>query len=133
MIGVPLTPTEAVATVRRQVAAFEAAGLTHEAAVLAAAMTLRIESHKITLREYTDQVWHCYLPEARPGMLYGYRAYGPRPTDPVGRPVMNRPLMIVAIAIGVCAVLPTLAAIAQAALPLLTGVLLLFGIIALLT
>ena len=25
----------------------------------------------------TDQVWHCYLPEARPGQLYGYRVYGP--------------------------------------------------------
>jgi isoamylase len=22
-------------------------------------------------------VWHCYLPEARPGQLYGYRVYGP--------------------------------------------------------
>ena len=26
--------------------------------------------------ERTDQVWHCYLPEARPGMLYGYRVHG---------------------------------------------------------
>ncbi|MCB1870171.1 MAG: glycogen debranching enzyme GlgX, partial [Gammaproteobacteria bacterium] len=25
----------------------------------------------------TDQVWHCYLPEARPGTLYGYRVSGP--------------------------------------------------------
>src|SRR3569833_3209906 len=25
----------------------------------------------------TDQVWHCYLPEARPGTLYGYRVHGP--------------------------------------------------------
>lgn len=25
----------------------------------------------------TDQVWHCYLPDARPGLLYGYRVYGP--------------------------------------------------------
>ena len=29
------------------------------------------------LREQTDQVWHCYLPEARPGELYGYRVHGP--------------------------------------------------------
>jgi glycogen operon protein len=29
------------------------------------------------LREQTDQVWHCYLPEARPGWLYGYRVHGP--------------------------------------------------------
>ena len=34
------------------------------------------------LRERTDQVWHCYLPEARPGLLYGYRVHGPyRPED----------------------------------------------------
>ncbi len=36
----------------------------------------------IDVRERTDQVWHCYLPEARPGMLYGYRVYGPyRPNE----------------------------------------------------
>ena len=27
--------------------------------------------------EHTDQVWHGYLPEARPGQLYGYRVHGP--------------------------------------------------------
>jgi isoamylase len=31
----------------------------------------------ITLREQTDQVWHCYLPDARPGLAYGYRVHGP--------------------------------------------------------
>ncbi len=35
------------------------------------------ELRRVTLPEYTDQVWHCYLPEAEPGMLYGYRVYGP--------------------------------------------------------
>ena len=30
-----------------------------------------------TLPECTDEVWHGYLPEARPGLIYGYRAYGP--------------------------------------------------------
>ena len=30
----------------------------------------------INLRWQTDQVWHCYLPEASPGMLYGYRVSG---------------------------------------------------------
>jgi isoamylase len=38
----------------------------------AARETLRIE-----LREQTDQVWHCYLPDAMPGQLYGYRVHGP--------------------------------------------------------
>jgi len=39
--------------------------------------TGRRETHRIQLSEQTDQVWHCYLPEARPGLLYGYRLYGP--------------------------------------------------------
>jgi glycogen operon protein len=29
------------------------------------------------MREHTDQVWHCYLPGAWPGFLYGYRVHGP--------------------------------------------------------
>jgi len=37
----------------------------------------RRELQRIKLREQTDRVWHCYLPEARPGQLYGYRVYGP--------------------------------------------------------
>ena len=35
------------------------------------------EIQRIVLREQTDQIWHCYLPEARPGLLYGYRVHGP--------------------------------------------------------
>jgi glycogen operon protein len=31
----------------------------------------------IDMRWQTDQVWHCYLPEGRPGLLYGYRVHGP--------------------------------------------------------
>jgi isoamylase len=27
--------------------------------------------------EYTDEVWHGYLPDARPGTVYGYRVHGP--------------------------------------------------------
>ena len=42
----------------------------------------RRELQRITLTEHTDQVWHCYLPEARPGLLYGYRVHGPyRPEE----------------------------------------------------
>jgi isoamylase len=37
----------------------------------------RHEVQRIALRERTDEIWHSYLPEARPGMLYGYRVYGP--------------------------------------------------------
>ena len=35
------------------------------------------EIERIELPEYTDEVWHGYLPDARPGMLYGYRVHGP--------------------------------------------------------
>jgi isoamylase len=31
----------------------------------------------VTMPEKTDQVWHCYLPDARPGQRYGYRVHGP--------------------------------------------------------
>ncbi len=37
----------------------------------------RRELQRIVLRERTDEIWHCYLPEARPGLLYGYRVHGP--------------------------------------------------------
>ncbi|MEO8599427.1 MAG: glycogen debranching enzyme GlgX, partial [bacterium] len=37
----------------------------------------RQEMQRIAMRERTDQVWHCYLPDARPGLLYGYRVSGP--------------------------------------------------------
>jgi isoamylase len=35
------------------------------------------ESVTVPLVEQTDLVWHCYLPDARPGQLYGYRVHGP--------------------------------------------------------
>jgi len=40
------------------------------------------ELQRIEMPERTDELWHCYLPEARPGLLYGYRVHGPyRPED----------------------------------------------------
>src|SRR5579872_3403497 len=35
------------------------------------------EQARIVLPEYTDETWHCYLPEVRPDQLYGYRVHGP--------------------------------------------------------
>ena len=35
------------------------------------------ELERIELPEYTDEVWHGYLPDARPGTVYGYRVHGP--------------------------------------------------------
>ncbi|HET6379530.1 MAG TPA: glycogen debranching protein GlgX [candidate division Zixibacteria bacterium] len=32
---------------------------------------------RIGLTEQTDQVWHCYLPDVRPGQRYAYRVHGP--------------------------------------------------------
>ena len=37
----------------------------------------RREVQRVELRELTDDAWHAYLPEARPGLLYGYRVHGP--------------------------------------------------------
>jgi glycogen operon protein len=36
-----------------------------------------LESHKVWMKERSNQVWHCYLPEARPGQFYGFRVHGP--------------------------------------------------------
>jgi glycogen operon protein len=35
------------------------------------------EARRVPLRERTDQVWHGYLSDVRPGQLYGYRVHGP--------------------------------------------------------
>lgn len=35
------------------------------------------ESVKIKLTERTNDIWHGYIPDLKPGQLYGYRVYGP--------------------------------------------------------
>ncbi len=35
------------------------------------------ENLRIPVTEHTDQVWHVFLPDVRPGQLYGYRVSGP--------------------------------------------------------
>jgi isoamylase len=35
------------------------------------------EVERIELPEFTDEIWHGYLPAARPGTIYGYRVHGP--------------------------------------------------------
>jgi isoamylase len=35
------------------------------------------ELERIELPEYTNQIWHGYLPDVRPGSVYGYRVHGP--------------------------------------------------------
>jgi isoamylase len=37
----------------------------------------RREVTRLVLPEYTDEVWHGYLPGGRAGLIYGYRAHGP--------------------------------------------------------
>lgn len=39
------------------------------------------ELERIELPEYTNEIWHGYLPDAHPGMIYGYRVYGPYEPD----------------------------------------------------
>ena len=36
-----------------------------------------VELERIELPEYTDEIFHGYLPDAHPGLIYGYRVYGP--------------------------------------------------------
>src|ERR1700736_5125195 len=35
------------------------------------------EKVRVRLREQTECVWHAFLPDARPGHLYGFRVQGP--------------------------------------------------------
>jgi isoamylase len=35
------------------------------------------ERVRVRLREQAEYVWHAFLPDARPGQLYGFRVYGP--------------------------------------------------------
>ncbi|MES2294385.1 MAG: glycogen debranching protein GlgX [Pseudomonadota bacterium] len=35
------------------------------------------ETHRTALPEHTDDIWHGYFPDVRPGQLYGYRVHGP--------------------------------------------------------
>ena len=37
----------------------------------------RKEANRIVLKEQTDRIWHVYMPDVRPGQLYGYRVHGP--------------------------------------------------------
>ena len=39
------------------------------------------EIERVELPEYTDEVWHGFLPDARPGTIYGYRVHGPYEPD----------------------------------------------------
>ena len=36
-----------------------------------------VETERVTLPEYTDEIWHGYVPGVGPGALYGYRVHGP--------------------------------------------------------
>jgi glycogen operon protein len=35
------------------------------------------ETERLVMPEYTDQIWHGYVPELHPGSYYGFRVYGP--------------------------------------------------------
>src|SRR5437588_44370 len=35
------------------------------------------ENIRIPVTEHTNQVWHVFLPDVRPGQLYGFRVSGP--------------------------------------------------------
>ena len=35
------------------------------------------ETARIELPEFTDEIWHGYVPDVHPGSIYGYRVHGP--------------------------------------------------------
>src|SRR5215831_8775282 len=35
------------------------------------------ETARIELPEFTDEIWHGYVSDVRPGSIYGYRVHGP--------------------------------------------------------
>jgi isoamylase len=37
----------------------------------------KLESERIPLQEKTNHVWHGFLPNVKPGQVYGYRVHGP--------------------------------------------------------
>ena len=39
------------------------------------------ETERIELPEYRDETWHGYVPDLRPGQVYGYRVHGPYAPD----------------------------------------------------
>jgi isoamylase len=39
------------------------------------------EVDRVELPEYTNQIWHGYLPDISPGAIYGYRVHGPYEPD----------------------------------------------------
>src|SRR5207249_4107905 len=45
------------------------------------------EVGRVPLPEQTDEVWHGYFPDLKPGQWYGYRVHGPY--DPPGRHRFN--------------------------------------------
>jgi len=51
------------------------------------------EAARVRLREQTDMVWHCFLPDVRPGQLYGYRVHGPYEPE-VGHRFNARKLLV---------------------------------------
>ena len=36
-----------------------------------------VETERFALSDRTDLIWHAYVPDVRPGQLYGYRVHGP--------------------------------------------------------
>jgi len=36
-----------------------------------------VESAQIPITEYSELIWHIYIPDLKPGQLYGFRVYGP--------------------------------------------------------
>ena len=62
------------------------------------------EASRVPLTEHSDMVWHGYLPEIRPGQLYGYRVDG-RYDPKAGhhKALVTRSVCLLAVALAVAA------------------------------
>ncbi|MFW6312839.1 MAG: glycogen debranching protein GlgX, partial [Spirochaetota bacterium] len=55
--------------------------------------TGQVETERVSLPEHTHEIWHAYLPDVRPGQLYGYRVHGPY--DPPAGHRFNRHKLLI--------------------------------------
>ena len=81
LAGSPLSARRHLGRRRRQLRALLRARDARRAVPVRLARRRESSRSRIPLPEQTDMVWHGYLPDVRPGQLYGYRVHGPYEPD----------------------------------------------------
>jgi hypothetical protein len=87
------------------------------------------EIERIELPEFTDEVWHGFVPDARPGTIYGYRVHGPYEPENGHRYNPNKLVLDPYAGVGLLgAFVPTLSS--YRSVPVALGTLALYGLVA---